>query len=134
LRASSRRSETSPEEAWTTTERALTGCAEEGDGSVSPRARRGGRDHGADWGALAAVPVEVEKGAAEAHLRGDRGAGDARLGGGDARDGRDNAEGGHGGGHFDVKCGGLTRSVRQAVGGSWGAIDSTANPHRPVVG
>ena len=42
MRASSRRSETSPEEARTTTERALTGCAEEGDGSVSPRARRGG--------------------------------------------------------------------------------------------
>ena len=55
MRASSRRSETSPEEARTTTERALTGCAEEGDGSVSPRARRAGRDHGADWGALAAV-------------------------------------------------------------------------------
>ena len=79
-------------------------------------------------------PVEVKKGAAEAHLRGDGGASDARLGGGDARDGRDNAEGEHGGGHFDVKCGGLTRSVRQAVGGPRRTINSTANPHRPLVG
>ncbi len=62
MRASSRRSETSPEEARTTTERALTGCAEEGDGSVSPRARRAGRDHGADSGALAAVPSRWKKG------------------------------------------------------------------------
>ncbi len=51
--------------------------------------------------------MELEKKAAEAHLRGDGGARDAGLGGGNARDGGDNAEGGHGGGHFDVKCGGL---------------------------
>ena len=51
--------------------------------------------------------MESEKKAAEAHLRGDGGARDAGLGGGNARDGGDNAEGGHGGGHFDVKCGGL---------------------------
>merc|ERR1719183_483272 len=40
-------------------------------------------------------------------LRGDGGARDAGPGGGNTRDGGDNAEGGHGGGHFDVKCGGL---------------------------
>ena len=35
MRASSRRSETSPAEARTTTERALTGCATEREGHVS---------------------------------------------------------------------------------------------------
>lgn len=109
MRASSRRSETSPAEARTTTERALTGCATEREGHVSrevveetgiSRRRLGARRR-------SRPAMELEKKAAEAHLRGDGGARDAGPGGGNTRDGGDNAEGGHGGGHFDVKCGGL---------------------------
>lgn len=55
MRASSRRSETSPAEARTTTERALTGCATEREGHVSHEVVEETGSADADWGLVAAV-------------------------------------------------------------------------------
>ena len=60
--------------------------------------------------------MELEKKAAEAHLRGDGGARDAGPGGGNTRDGGDNAEGGHGGG-----------------GWYWGGVVAAAVAEAPAV-
>ena len=55
MRASSRRSETAPAEARTTTERALTGCATEREGHVSREVvEETGIKH-ADWGLVVAA-------------------------------------------------------------------------------
>ena len=99
----------------------LDGLCDGKGGSRQSRGRRGDGISRRRLGARRSRPAMAsEKKAAEAHLRGDGGARDAGLGGGNARDGGDNAEGGHGGGHFDVKCGGL----RDPCGTLWVARGS----------
>ena len=100
----------------------LDGLCDGKGGSRQSRGRRGDGDQARRLGARrrSRPAMELEKKAAEAHLRGDGGARDAGPGGGNTRDGGDNAEGGHGGGHFDVKCGGL----RDPCGTLWVARGS----------
>lgn len=111
LRASSRRSATSPSLAKVLTERTdLTGCARDWGGGVSVRLgararrrrsarRRADPSRDGSWLAESQSPSVGSR----THL-GDGGGARGDLAGGDARDGRGDAESGHGdGGHFRGK-------------------------------